>query len=139
MDLGKFDTVATSDEGTEMILRHPVTSAPLYQDDLTEKAVTITLAGADSSRFRAAERANRNKRLKGLRMRTPSAEEIDEDGLELLSRCTLAWDGVELDGQVLACTQANARMLYKRLPWVREQVDNFMGDRANFLAPLPKS
>ena len=83
----------------DMQLRHPVSGAPLWQDDDGEKPITIKLAGADSTRFRKAERVNRDRRLKGMRMRPPTAEELDAEGMELLTKCTLGWSGIVLDGQ----------------------------------------
>lgn len=62
-----------------------------------------------------------------------TAEEIEESALRQLSICTVSWKGVKLDGQELECNPDNAYMLYSRLPWLKEQVDEFVGDRANFL------
>ncbi len=62
-----------------------------------------------------------------------SAEEIENDDLEQLVAVTVAWSGVGLDGSDLPYSADNARKLYKRLPWLREQAGAFVTDRANFL------
>jgi len=129
--------LSTLDAATEaaMQLRHPGTNVVLKQDD--GRPITITLAGVDSERYRKAQRALTNQRLKMGGRRggagTLTAEELESAGLETLVACTVAWDGIILDGQALECNPANARTLYARLPWVRDQADEFMGERANFL------
>lgn len=135
MDLAQFDTSAIAEDGIDLQLKHPVTGIPLTQDDEAETPITIRIAGADSARFRKAERANRDRRLKAGFRRTPTAAELDAEGLELLASCTLGWSGLVLDGAPLEFTAANVRMLYKRLLWVREQVDVAMGDRSLFFQP----
>jgi hypothetical protein len=138
MDLSQFDTTQTAEEGAVMTVTHPATGVPLEQDDGTP--VTITLAGTDSERFRRAERQALNRRLQGPRRnQNVTAEELEANGINGLVACTLAWSGIVLDGESLACTPDNARLVYKRLPWLREQANEFTGQRANFLRASPKS
>ena len=132
MDLSKFDSVPAAEDGIDMVILNPVTNVPLLDDD-GETPISIRLSGMDSKRFRQASRTNVNNRLKGNRYKMPDAETMESEGLELLVKCTLSWKGIVLDGQTLDCTPANVRKVYTRLPWVREQVDTFMGDRQNFL------
>lgn len=137
LDLGSLDTRAASEEGAVMAVVHPVTGQPLTQED--GAAVTITLAGMDGDRFRKAQRAATDRRLKSPRRANVTAEDIERDGIETLAACTLAWTGLVLDGETLDCTVPNARKAYQRLPWLREQVDAFIGDRANFLKVSPSN
>jgi hypothetical protein len=136
MDLNQFDTVGASDEGAVMELRHPVTGIALVQDDGT--AVSIRLAGMDSGRFRKQQRANTDRRLRGSR-RGVTGTEMDAEGLELLVAVTLGWTGIEIDGERPEANAVNVRKVYTKFPWIREQVDNFVGDRANFLKNSPES
>jgi hypothetical protein len=138
LDLSQLDTGAVAEGGADMPLRHPVTNAPLLQDD-EETPIIIKVLGMDSKAFRKATRANQDRRLRGTRYRPPTAEEIDAEGLEILVKCTIGWAGIILDGAALDCTPANVRTLYTRLPWAREQVDNYIGDRANFMQPSATS
>jgi hypothetical protein len=127
-----------AESGVDMPVRHPATNALVLQDN-GKTPVVIHLAGMDSVRFRKTQRANADRRFKGMQNRAPTAEELDTEGLDILVNCTLGWSGIILDGTPLECTPANVRMLYTRLPWVRKQVDTFMGNRANFLPNSAKN
>jgi len=124
MDLTQFDVVSPANEGVWMNLEHPVTGEPLD--------VRIKLAGIDSDYYKKELRKQQNKKFKK-GFRKLSAEELEADTIELLVACTLDWEGVELEGQALECNPENVRKIYKRFPWIKEQVDNFINDRANFL------
>ena len=136
MDLSVFDV---TEDGIEMQVRHPATGAPLWQDSESEKAVTITFTGIDSPQFKKAARANTDRRIRsGFRAKV-TAEQMDEEGLEVLVKCTLSWDGMEVDGAVLPFSAANVRMIFTRFPWLRLQAEEFNADRQNFLKPSSKS
>jgi hypothetical protein len=130
LDLSQFDTAKAAEQGADLQLRHPTTDAPLPD-------AFISLVGADSDKFQAQRRKQTNRRLENAARRSGvvklSDEEVQHDQIELLVAATIGWRGLELDGEKLAFSADNARMLYTRLPWVREQVDQFIGDRANFL------
>jgi hypothetical protein len=122
-----------------MQLLHPADRTPL--NDADGKPVTITLLGRDSDVFLKAERIIRNKRMDLLKKGGKfSAAEEDEEACETLARCTKAWSGIPtgwIDGKAdpapAECTFSNAAKLYGRMRWVREQVDEFIGSRENFL------
>lgn len=128
MDLSELNTVESSNEGAVLEPIHPATGEKI--------GISITLAGADSERYTKAQRKNTDKRLKNMqkqqRNKMTSAE-IEEENLELLAECTLSWENVIYQGDPLDCTKANAKMLYQALPWLKEQIDEFIGDRANFI------
>lgn len=121
IDLATLDTQASSEAGAELELAHPATGEEL--------GIFITLAGADSSQWRraVADVANRRGRKK------VTAEDARRDGIEIIARCTLSWRNVRVDGEDLPCTLENAKKLYTRFNWMREQADAFCSDRANFL------
>ncbi|NJB67496.1 hypothetical protein GGQ74_001136 [Desulfobaculum xiamenense] len=125
LDLASLDTAARAEEGAVLQLRHPATEEPL--------GVYVTLAGADSGICRKAQMAIGRKRIRRMKTGAVSPEEAEEEALELLSRCTLGWEGVTVDAQVLDFSRENAVALYRRFPWIREQVDRFIGDRANYI------
>jgi hypothetical protein len=131
MDLATLDITKAANEGAVMEVLHPVEGTVLKDD--AGKPITITLIGQDSEKVKKRQRVEMNKRLKGGRRQTMTAEELEEQGLQLLAFCTLSWSGIKLDGQDLDCNAANAVIVYQRLPWMKEQVDAFVGDRANFL------
>ncbi|MFO0271362.1 MAG: hypothetical protein ACK53W_12610 [Gemmatimonadota bacterium] len=130
MDLSKLDTVAAADEGAIMDVLHPITQERLV-DPETGEAVSLRLAGIDSERYRAHVRRSTNRRIQN-RSRKVTAEDIEAEALDLLVAVTLGWTGIDLDGKPLPYSAANAKTLYTRCPWMREQADVFVGDRANF-------
>lgn len=134
-NLSSLDTASVAERGAVMTVLHPTTGVALAQSD--GSPVTLILSGEDSERFRRADRANRNKRLarqqQGRQIRV-STEELDAESLGLLVAVTLGWSGVALDGDTdLVFSAENATKLYTSFPWLREQANAFVVDRANFL------
>ena len=128
MDLATLDTKRMADAGAELQLHDPVTGKPL--------GVYITLHGMDSDVFRDTQIENLRNRAAIMaeeKRTTRTAAEIEADAIALHAACTKAWRGAVLDGAALECTRDNARTLYQRFPWIREQVDRFIGARGNFL------
>lgn len=130
MDLSSFDTVAAADEGALMTVEHPTTGQPLTQPD--GSPVTIRLLGQDSKRWRGYVHRTANKRLQSRKTRQ-TAEEIEAENTEGWVALTMGWSGIVLEGRPLDCTPENARLIYTRFPFIREQVAEFVSDRANFL------
>lgn len=135
MDLANFDTTKPEQTGT-LELKHPGTGVVL-KDEKTDKPITITLLGLDHPSVQKERKRVMDKRLgsavgKGGKVRI-SADELDEDGMNLLVKCTTSWEGIVFNGQALECTPDNVRMLYTKVPAIREQVDEFVNERSNFL------
>lgn len=128
LDLSSLDTKEASEKGAVLEVLHPIEGTPL--------GIKITLAGADSDIYRTAWRKMVDKMSQrqrpGQRLNFAFKDQ-DEGDLDVQATCTLAWEGVLVDGQEIACSKENAKELYRRFPWIREQVVSFMGDRANFL------
>lgn len=128
-----LDTSSLADEGVWCRLVHPVSGAALAAGG---RAVRVRVLGIDGARFRALQRriaARRSDHLMANRGRLDAdvAAELD---LDLLTGATVGWENVYLPGGVeFAFSQANARRLYGERPWIAEQVDRFIADRANFL------
>jgi hypothetical protein len=140
-DLSQFDTNKV--RGRKMTLLRPDNGEPLMDrrvenGEEKEFPVTITLLSQDSDEFKSTTRKISNQRLqkqikRGIKKVAFSAEDIEADNLDLLSACTVGWEGIGLDGAPLEFNRENARLLYRRCAWVREQVDEFIADRVNFL------
>jgi hypothetical protein len=113
-----------------MTVLHPVTGDPMDHDG---KPVTITLASADSDVARAARRAGITRRLANPSSKPMTADDLEKQGLHILAACTLEWSGIIWEGKAVQCGDAEAVSLYTKLPWLREQVDAFVSNRANFL------
>lgn len=131
IDLSSFDTVSAANAGATMELLHPATKTPLRQEN--GEPITITVAGMDSDVFRKAQRGATNRRLAQRGKVKLNAEELEAESIETLAACTLGWSGIVVAGQPLPFDRANAVKLYTTLPWVREQLDEFVADRANYL------
>lgn len=128
MDLENFDTVTRANEGAPCALKDVRTGKPTD--------AVITVRGMDSDDF---------QRLKADRARDMAArresgnyaeltqEERDELAVDTLARMTVGWTGLSHGGQPLVFSVAAARDLYRRFPAIREQVNVFIADRANFL------
>lgn len=127
MDLSKLDMTKFADEGAPLEIVHPATLEPLMHD---EKPVTIWLLGQDSTIFRdeiqRRAKSQLNKRQK------IDIDKVAGDSADLLAVLTVGWYGIEEGGKALECTRENAKSIYQKYGWLRQQVDEFIGDRANF-------
>ena len=136
IDLNSIDTVRGSNEGFDVRIYHPGTN-----EDLD---IIINVLGKDSDEFLKVSREQSKKRMAkmskgGFRNAAPvPIEEIESDGISLLAACTKSWTGVIIDGKEIVCNHNNAVMLYERFPWIKEQIDVAIGDRANFIKGFSK-
>lgn len=130
-DLAGIDTKAGSEQGATMSVFN-IDGA--IRRDRNGNPVTITLLGVDSETYRKAQRKNMNKRFSRRNPGKITAEELDVESLEVLAACTTAWSGIcDRSGNPVPCNAANAKALYEAAPELRDQVDRFINDRANFL------
>lgn len=123
-----FDTLTRSNEGAPCTLKDLKTGKP------TE--VVITLLGMDSERFQ--EIKTERSRDMAERAARGNFEPLDEDQklalhIDTLARCTVGWSGMASKGEEIPFSVEKARWLYRAYPAIREQVNVFIGDRANFL------
>lgn len=133
MDLSKLDTSRLSDEGVKLHLLHPVTSKPLFADPAQKKPMTITVLGSDGERFNELRRELIDDRIAKLQdQRKPDMRSIEDAAIEHLASITIGWENLIVDGKPFEYSKANARKLYQQ-KWIREQVERFANNRANFL------
>lgn len=132
MDLS---TLEPTPDSVPVPLRHPTTSERLLSD--TGAPITISIVGMDSEQFRTRHRAIINRRLNAGKKAKITAEEIEAESIDTIAACITGWQHVELDGKALEFSKANAKTLLTRLPWLREQLDEAIADRANFLKTSP--
>lgn len=131
MDLTTLDLASASSEGVKMELYHPITEVSF------DPPVYFTVVGIDSDIYQKANRELVNKRLKkniakGRIRLNVTAEEVEQEQVELTAKCIIGWENVEWEGKPLPYSYENAKKLLS-VSWVREQVDTWIGDRANFL------
>lgn len=131
MDLSTLDMQAAAQDGATITLNHPVTDVSLDAQ--------IDLVGADGQEFKAAlddARRRFDAQNKGKKNPTSlSTAEREAAQAKILARATTGWRNIEWEGKPLAFTAENCSMIYSKNPWIMEQVDRFIADRANFSQP----
>lgn len=130
MDLAKLDLTEHANHGAIMDVIHPITGEQLIASDGTP--VTITLLGADSTKMRQEMSSRAKKQLATKSRQISSVDEAEKMSAELLATITIDWCGLSENGSEIACNYDNAVGVYKKYSWLRQQVDAFTTDRANF-------
>jgi hypothetical protein len=128
MDIGA--AIKSSEDGAVLHLKDMAGKLAYAEDG---SPVTIRLAGTDSARWRKANDKIGNDRLERARSGTKaSIEELGEENALLVASVTLGWSGIVVDGKPWDFTVDNAKKLYLTAAFVYEQVNDFVGKRANF-------
>lgn len=130
MDLSAFDTADLANTGAVMELRAP-DGTPALQDD--GSPITLTLLGEDSDLLTKLRNQQTNAYLRGGPSAKITAEMAQTQEIARFAKATVDWSGVKVDGKALDCTEDNVREVYRKFPWVRDQVRAFIGDRARFM------
>lgn len=135
MDLMDMDTKKAADQGAEMALKGPNGNA--LRDDTTGELWTITLLGMDSQAYVQVQKEIGDRRLRGGVMKMANApittEEMEDEGIRMLVAVTKGWKNLIFKKEPFPFSKENATKLYKDFPFIREQVEAFIKDRANFL------
>ena len=118
-DFTKLDFATKAEEGAVMQVKNPLTGEAL--------GATITLIGTDSKAFRDLAKQRATAALKRTKEERENYDSDDEMSV-MLSKCTLAWSGVEEGVEAVEFSQENALMMYRKYRWLRDQVDQFIGD-----------
>jgi hypothetical protein len=137
-ELSDFDTVTDANKGAWLTLLSK-------SGQPTSKRVK--LLGTDSEQWRQAEHSDANLRIQAVKRAGKQlnlkSEQIEEIGLRRLSRVTIEWEGFsDESGNPAPCTPENVFAVYRALPLVARQVEDFVIDPANFgqegekLAPM---
>lgn len=135
-DIFALDTRPLANEGAWMTLKHPHTGNPLKAAD--GRPQRIRLYGADSELMEGIRQGILDKRLqkpgKAGKFKL-SAEELSDEELAAMGAMAAEFDGVIFQGKEVQASQAVMQQMLK-VPWVFDQVDEFINERRNF---LPKS
>jgi hypothetical protein len=124
----KIEKIAFNDTA-EMVVKHPCTGAELIGEN--DKPMTITVCGSQSRQFRDA----RNEQIDegaGKPRDDINAAHHEQTSIELIASCTIKFNGLDLGDGLLDAK--HAAEVYESNPWLYDQVDSFMGKKANFLA-----
>lgn len=132
MDLSTFDRTG-KDDPVGILELVDLDGKPMIDEDSGEP-VTIVLVGSDSKEYVKAQQDNQTRRLSAMRRRNKiTGAEVDADALAIQVACTRDWTHIKWSGKLLECNTENVKMVYSRLRFIREQVSDFIEDRANFL------
>ena len=124
-----LDTLTRAEQGVPVTIRRPDTGEPV-----TTRGAPLVLVvqGSDSASYQKAlvevadDRAD--MLAKGEKMT------VREFTARVLARVTIGWEGVfDPNGQPVAFSQATALEMYRAFPVLTDQVDAFVGSRANFM------
>jgi hypothetical protein len=118
-----------ADDGAVLNIVHPETEEVI-------EGMTITVLGQDSKIYRklqlGKQQAALNRMSKGKKVLDLDAEKLSEDSIDDLVKITIGWTGLSLDKKELEFTPENVRTVYTEWAWIKEQVQEFVGNRANF-------
>ena len=130
MDLNSL--VPTTDTIT-VILKHPITDDVLFKDDGTEQSITIY--APHSKEYKTVVHDAVNKRIQKAqkkKLTTYTAEEIEDASIESLAKTTKEWD-IQLGGKTPKFSVVEASDLYRKLPWLKDQLIEAQEDYNSFL------
>lgn len=96
----------------------------------------IRIAGPDSKRFREASAAITQERIDSENPGDLSAEDIQKNSIRILAKCTLGWTPIIMGGKEVECSEVNARKIYEKYSFVREQLERKAGNRRAFFRDL---
>ena len=114
MDIKSLYTSESHEQGAEMQVIGP---------DGKKLDCYITLVGTDSKRWREIVRTKMRKML---------SDDTDDDSSELLASASIDWRGFESDGKELKFSKEAIASLFKNAPYISDQADRFIANRANF-------
>lgn len=123
-DLSEFDEAGLAQEsGIEVVIQHPVT--------MEDTSMVVMVAGPDSERRKNAQRRYINNRIKKRKMKL-DAVDIERESMSVLAQSVISWSGFVVSGKPLECTPENVMVVFKKYPWVHEQVSEKAEDRTAF-------
>lgn len=119
--------------------RHPGTRLPMERNG---KPSFLLLYGKDSPAFKKTYAAQRRRYLDEMAKTRGTYVQSDEareaDAMELLVACTAGWENAAYKGTEEFSADL-VKTMYAEQAWLKEDVDQYIGDRANFLAPSKTS
>lgn len=127
-DFANLDLTVAANEGAEVELLHPVTGEGLGS--------FVSILGTDSDRYKERMNKLRNKRIEAAKKAETidmTAEDLDQQNVDLLVACTTGFRDLVLDGEPVVFSATIAQQMYTRFSWMRDQIDREIGNRANFL------
>ncbi len=130
VDLSSLDSIEAANKGAPVELYSPITGKDLN--------IRVFLVGRDSDTFKEASTEQNRRRIQkmskgGFRPGNAPIDDSDKEGIALLAACTTGWENMLLEGKQVPFSRKAAIDIYTRFPWIKEQIDNAVGDRALFM------
>lgn len=126
MDLANLKPV---EESQKLYLQHPTDGGDL--DDGKGKKFYIAVVGADSNKYQNLLKRQIEKSA-GKKNRKLDLDESTRRACEMLAKCTTDCY-LLMDGKKVECDFEAMFTIYKDYSWIKEQVEEFINDRANFI------
>jgi len=124
-DLASFDKMqAIQEAGLDVEIRGP---------DNKKLGFSIKVAGPDSELQRSVVEKLTNERLQSEDISPLTASEMDTRKTRGLAMSTMGWTDFILDGKVLPFSTDNAYKLFRRFPFIRDQIEEKASRRTAFL------
>jgi len=114
MDIKSLYTVEDHDAGAEMQVK---------DQHGKEMDCYITIVGIDSKTWRKSFNKHKRKIL---------SDNDENAAADLYAGVSLSWRGFTSKGEELPFSKKSVKALYINAPYLVEQVDTFIADRANF-------
>lgn len=127
VDLADFDSMQTAQEdGVDVVIKDP------RGKDL---GFTIRVAGPDSDRQKDAQQSFVDQRIADQKSGPFDSDELIALSIHVLAASTIDWSPFVMDRKPLEYSYENAKRLYLRFPFIRDQIQAAAGSRARFLQP----
>lgn len=127
MDLQNLDLASGANKGATMAVEHPITGEVLMHNG---KEAKIHVLGLESD---VANEYIRQQAQKNINRRTKmSYNEAETGSINMLAKMITGWENIIDVGVEVEFNVENARNLLTKYKWLRQQVDAFVSDRANF-------
>lgn len=117
-------------DSVEVTIKHPITKAPLTNDDGTE--MTITVYAPHTAKYKTELFAQANKRINSGNDNPLTAEELEESTISLYANATKEWN-ITYDGEQPELTPEKAKSIYSEVFWIKEQLDQTVSSYLNFM------
>lgn len=128
-----LESIGAPKETTKVTLFHPVSGDELR--DAEGNPMFVEVYGQDSETFRKVERAitNRNiQKAQKSRRASLTADQMESQRMERIVKCVKSWNLV-IGGESPECEEPKVREVLEKYDWLRDQVEEGIYDRANFL------
>ena len=111
---------------------HPIQREPLKNDDGSDMVIELYAPYADEYKKVLFEQQNKRiSKVKGGKVEI-KAEELEEAGIDLLSKVTKSWN-ITYGGEQPKLSAKKAKEVYKEVFWIRQQLEDAVDNSVAFM------